>query len=436
MGDSGDGAREMKVAIAGLGTVGAGTIALIAENGGLLARRCGARLRVTAVSARDRSRDRGVDLSDVAWWDDPVAMARESDCDVVVELIGGADGVAKAVCEAAIGAGRHVVTANKAMLAMHGTDLAGAAERAGVALAYEAAVAAGIPIVKAIREGLAGNRIDKVHGILNGTCNFILTEMRERGASFADILDEAQDLGYAEADPSADVDGYDAAHKLAILSSLAFGTAVDYAGVHVEGIRRIAPLDLEFAGELGFKIKLLGIAERGEAGIHQRVHPAMVPVDAPIAAIEGVTNAVEAQGDFVGTSVLQGSGAGAGPTASAVVADVMDIAAGRTAPVFGVPAAELAPADSLPMERHEGAYYVRLRVIDRPGVIADVTAVMRDHSVSMESIIQRGRDPEEPVDVVLTTHETTEGAMQRVLRRIGELDAVCESPTVIRIERP
>ena len=432
----GEAEREMRLAIAGLGTVGAGTLALIERNATLIAARCGARPRVVAVSARERSRDRGVDLSAAEWWDDPVAMARESDCEAVVELIGGADGVAKAVCEAAIGAGRHVVTANKAMLAIHGSALAAKAEAAGVALAYEAAVAAGIPIVKALREGLAGNRIERVHGILNGTCNFILTEMRERGESFATILEEAQSLGYAEADPSTDVDGIDAAHKLAILASLAFGTAVDYAGLHVEGIRRIAPLDLEFAAELGFKIKLLGIAERSDGGIHQRVHPAMVPVDAPIAAIEGVTNAVEAEGDFVGTSVLQGSGAGAGPTASAVIADVMDIAAGRRAPVFGVPATDLAPAQSRPMTAHEGAYYVRLRVIDRPGVIADVTAVLRDRDVSMESIIQRGRDPEEPVDVVMTTHETTEAAMQQVLAQLGALDSVVEPATVIRIERP
>ncbi|MCR9220760.1 MAG: homoserine dehydrogenase [Alphaproteobacteria bacterium] len=429
------GQDRVKLAIAGLGTVGAGTIALIEAQGDLLADRAGRGVAVTAVSARDRSRDRGVDLSPFAWWDDPVAMAREADCDVVVELIGGSDGVAKAVCEAAIGAGRHVVTANKALIAHHGAALARAAEAGGVSLGFEAAVAGGIPIIKAIREGLAGNRIERVHGILNGTCNYILTEMRETGRPFAEVLEEAQKLGYAEADPSFDVDGVDAAHKLAILASLAFGTEVDFTSVHIEGIRRIAPLDIDFADELGFKIKLLGIAEKTAEGISQRVHPTMVPVDAPIAAVEGVTNAVETVGDFVGATVLQGAGAGAGPTASAVIADVLDVAAGRRAPVFGVPADRLSAPAPLPMARHEGAYYVRLRVIDRPGVIADVTAVLRDHKVSMESIIQRGRDPEEPVDVVMTTHDTSEAAMQHVLAGIDGLDAVVEPPTVIRIDR-
>lgn len=427
--------EAVKLAIAGLGTVGAGVIALIEAQGALLTDRAGRGVQVTAVSARDRARDRGVDLSSFEWWDDPVAMAREADCDVVVELIGGSDGVAKAVCEAALDAGRHVVSANKALIAHHGTALAERAERTGAAFGFEAAVAGGVPIVKALREGLAGNRISRVHGILNGTCNYILTEMRETGRPFEDVLADAQALGYAEADPSFDVDGVDAAHKLAILSSLAFGVAVDFAGVHVEGIRRIAPLDLEFARELGFKIKLLGIAEKTAEGVSQRVHPTMVPVDAPIAAIEGVTNAVETEGDFVGSVVLQGAGAGGGPTASAVIADVLDVAAGRRAPIFGVPADALATAQSLPMSVHEGAYYVRLRVIDRPGVIADVTAVLRDQAVSMESIIQRGRDPEEPVDVVMTTHDTTEAAMQQVLAGIDALDAVVEPPTVIRIDR-
>jgi homoserine dehydrogenase len=426
---------SLKLAIAGLGTVGAGTIALIEAQGDLLANRAGVAVEVVAVCARDRQRDRGIDLSAIEWWDDPVAMARESDCDVVIELIGGSDGVAKAVCEAALSAGRHVVTANKALIAHHGTALARMADATGVSLGYEAAVAGGIPIIKSIREGLAGNRFTRVQGILNGTCNYILTEMRETGRAFDDVLADAQSLGYAEADPSFDVDGIDAAHKLAILASLAFGSEVDFANVHVEGIRRIAPLDLEFAAELGFKIKLLGIAEQTADGIYQRVHPTMVRVDAPIAAVEGVTNAVETLGDFVGTTVLQGAGAGAGPTASAVMADVLDIAAGRQAPVFGVPADKLSPAKSQPMSHHVGSYYVRLRVIDRPGVIADVTAVLRDNEVSMESIIQRGRAPEEPVDVVLTTHETTESAMQQVLSAIDGLQAVVEPPTLIRIEQ-
>ena len=425
----------LRVAIAGLGTVGCGLIELLDTHGAEIARRCGRPITVTAVSARDRERNRPVDISSYDWYDDAMQMAAEADVDLVVELIGGSDGTAKGVCERALESGRHVVTANKALLAIHGTSLARTAETSGRALAYEAAVAGGIPIIKSLREGLLGNKVDRLHGILNGTCNFILSQMRETGASFAEVLDEAQQLGYAEADPTFDVDGIDAAHKLALLASLAFGTEVDFGNVHVEGIRRITPADLEFAGELGFKIKLLGIAERTEAGIVQRVHPTMVPVDSPIAAVEGVFNAVVCEGDFVGTSVLEGRGAGGGPTASAVVADIADIACGRMAPVFGVPASTLAAPNAVPMDRLVSEYYVRLRVIDQPGVIADVTAALRDEAVSLESIIQRGRNPDEPVDVVLTTHETEEAALMRALATIEALGAVKEAPNVIRIAR-
>lgn len=425
----------LKVAIAGLGTVGAGTVTLLRQHEDMITTRCGRPVKITAVSARDRTRDRGCDLSGYEWFDDAAVMAVEADADVVVELIGGSDGKAKQVCDAAIAAGRHVVTANKALLAHHGADLAEAAEKAGVALCFEAAVAGGIPTIKAIREGLCANRINSLHGILNGTCNYILTTMRETGRTFGDVLKDAQELGYAEADPSFDVDGIDAAHKLSLLASLAFGTRVDFNGVHVEGIRQIAPVDIQYAEELGFRIKLLGIAENTERGIHQRVHPAMVPARAPIAGVEGVFNAVVTEGDFVGTTVLEGRGAGAGPTASAVVADIMDIASGRFAPTFGIPVSAMRPANSLPMEEHVGAYYVRLLVVDRPGVIADVTAALRDEKVSMEAIIQRGRNPNEPVHVVLTTHETSEAAMRRVVNEIAKLDAVREPPLLIRIER-
>lgn len=302
----------LKIAVAGLGTVGAGTLKLLGEQAELLALRSGRALQVTAVSARNRNLDRGVDISGFQWFDDAVGMARSADADVVVELIGGSDGAAKAVCEAAFEAGRHVVTANKALLAHHGTDLAAKAEAAGVSLAYEAAVAGGIPVIRALREGLAGNRITRLHGILNGTCNYILTTMRETGRDFADVLAEAQKLGYAEVDPAFDIDGVDAAHKLALLSAVAFGARVDFAGVYTEGISQIAAMDIEYAEELGYRIKLLGISEMNHDGIHQRVHPAMVPIGAPIAAVEGVFNGVVTEGDFVGTTVLEGRGAGAG----------------------------------------------------------------------------------------------------------------------------
>ncbi|MEQ8829344.1 MAG: homoserine dehydrogenase [Alphaproteobacteria bacterium] len=428
-------AEALKIAVAGLGTVGAGFVSLLARQGDLIAMRCGRPVTVTAVSARDRTRNRDCDISGMAWYDNAVDMAREADCDLVVELIGGSEGIAKEACEAALDAGRHVVTANKALIAVHGAELARRAEAKGLALNYEAAVAGGIPIIKALREGLAGNRILSIQGILNGTCNYILSTMRDTGRAYADVLAEAQHLGYAEADPTFDVDGIDAAHKLAILAALAFGRDVDFDGVHIEGIGRIAAADIQYAEELGYRVKLLGMASDSEDGVMQRVHPVLVPADAPIAGVEGVFNAVVTEGDAVGTSVLEGRGAGAGPTASAVVGDVMDIAAGRMAPVFGVPVDRLKPASSLPIGHRHGAYYVRLRVFDRPGVIAGVTAALRDENVSMESIIQRGRDPNEPVDVVLTLHETDEARMTRALDRIGQLDAVIEPPHMIRIER-
>jgi len=426
----------LRVGIAGLGTVGGGVLKLVQQQADLLEQRCGRRVMIAAVSARDRAKDRGVDLAGVRWYADAVAMAEDAELDVVVELIGGADGVAKAVCEAAIAGGKQVVTANKALLAMHGAELARAAEAKGVVLAYEAAVAGGIPIVKALREGLAGNRVKRVYGILNGTCNYILTTMREGRREFGEVLAEAQKLGYAELDPATDVDGIDAAHKLAILAALAYGGEVDFAGVHIEGIRHVSALDIDYAGELGFRIKLIGHARLTEHGLEQRVTPCMVPLDSPIAHTEGVFNAVVVEGDFVGTTLFQGRGAGAGPTASAVVADIVDIARGRRPVTFSVPAAKLRKLPSAPMARHRGAYYIRLMVVDRPGVIADVTACLRDEQVSLEAMLQRGRAPGETVPVVLTTHDTEEAAMFRALARIEKLEAVIEPPRVIRIEQP
>ncbi len=425
----------LKIAVAGLGTVGAGVLKLIQTNGDLLAQRCGRPLVVTAVSARDRNRDRGVKLDTAKWFDDPVAMAAEADAEIIVELIGGSDGAAKSVCETAIARGRAVVTANKALLAIHGTALARAAEAKGVSLAYEASVAGGIPVIKALREGLAANRITRIYGILNGTCNYILTQMRKTGRAFEDVLGEAQKLGYAEADPSFDVDGIDAAHKLAVLAALAFGAEVNFKGVHIEGIRHIAPVDLDYAKELGFRIKLLGIARLTPHGLEQRVHPCLVPLETAIAHVDDVFNAVVAEGDFVGSTVFQGRGAGAGPTASAVVADLIDLARGCKTPTFGVPVASLAAPKAAPMERRVGAYYIRLMVVDRPGVIADVTAALRDEKVSLESMLQRGRSPDETVPVVLTTHDNTEeAAMNRALQRIAALGSVQAPPRAIRIE--
>ncbi len=424
----------LKIAVAGLGTVGAGILRLLDRQAELLAQRGGRRIIVAAVSARDRRRDRGIELSAVRWYEDAAAMAADPEIEVVVELIGGADGIARRVVETALDHGKHVVTANKALIAQHGTALAARAEEKRLALSFEASVAGGIPIIKALREGLAGNRLERVYGILNGTSNYILSTMRESGREFGEVLAEAQTLGYAESDPSFDIDGVDAAHKLAILASLGFGRPIDCAAVYAEGIRHVTRLDIDFAEELGYRIKLLGIARLTDGGLEQRVHPCMVPRTTPIAAVEGVDNAVVAEGDIVGRVVLQGRGAGAGPTASAVAADLVDIAAGRRAAPFGIPTADLRTIAEIPIERHQGAYYIRLMVVDRPGVIADVAAALRDEQVSMASMIQRGRAPGEAVPVVLTTHVTVEAAMRRALEKIAALDTVLEPPRMIRIE--
>jgi homoserine dehydrogenase len=427
-------AAPLRVGLAGLGTVGMGVMRVLRDNAAHVAARGGRPIVVSVVCARDRTRNRGMTLDTVRWVDDAKGLATDPEVDVAVELIGGSDGPAAALAFAALQAGRPLVTANKALLARHGVALARAAEASGASLAYEAAVAGGIPVIKALREGLAANRIRRIAGILNGTCNFILTSMRERGQDFADVLAEAQKLGYAEADPSFDVDGVDTAHKLAILAALAFGREVRFDDVYVEGIRAISAQDIAFARELGFRIKLLGIARRTEAGIDTRVHPCLIPEQSPLSRVDGVYNAVVAEGDFVGRVMLEGRGAGAGPTASAVVADLIDLARGRVAPPFGVPAALLAATPSVPMTDHVGAYYLRLMVVDRPGVIADVAGALRDSGVSLESMLQHGRAPGEAVPIVLVTHDTREAAMRLAIDRIERLDSVLERPSVIRIE--
>ncbi len=424
----------LHVGIAGLGTVGAGVVKLLRDNAELIAQRAGMPIEVVAVSARDRGADRGVSLAGLRWHEDALALASDADVDVVVELIGGAEGVARTLVERSVAAGKAVVTANKALLAIHGTALAQAAEDRGVVLGFEAAVAGGIPVIKALREGLAGNRISRVAGILNGTCNYILTVMRVEGRDFAEVLADAQALGYAEADPSFDIDGIDAAHKLAILAGLAFGRQVDFFAVHVEGIRRINALDISFAEELGYRIKLLGIAQETADGVEMRVHPAMVPKAALLASVDGVFNAVLAQGDFVGQVFLQGRGAGAGPTASAVVADLIDIARGTRIPVWGAAGTRLVAAAALPISQHQGAYFLRLMVVDQPGVLADVTAILRDCGVSLASMLQHGRKPGEAVPIVLVTHETNEAAIEAAIARVARLEAVLEPPALIRIE--
>ena len=416
--------EALRVGVAGLGTVGASLVRILARQDNALMQRCGRPVRVTAVSARDRAKDRDIDLSRYAWFDDPIDLARSSDVDCVVELVGGSDGPAKSVVETALAGGKHVVTANKALLAKHGLALAKAAERSGVALAFEASSAGGIPVVKTLREALPGNSISRLYGILNGTCNYILSRMELEGLTFEACLKDAQRLGYAEADPTFDVEGFDTAHKLAILTSLAFGTEIDAEAVYVEGISKITPLDLAMAKELGYRIKLLGVAERTKTGIEQRVHPTMVPRTSAIAQVMGVTNAVTIDADAVKELTLIGPGAGGDATASAVVADIADVASGKAQAPFGRPVDRLERAPRAPMQRHEGGYYIRLTVHDRPGVAAGVATRMAEADISLESILQKRsefaatKDPHgrsgAPVPLVLITYAATEAAIRSV----------------------
>lgn len=427
----------MKIAIAGLGTVGGEVLRQLLANASRYEKWAGGSIKVVAVSARDRRKDRGVDLrkSGIRWFSDPVTMARSADAQVVVELIGGADGIARRVVETAIACGRHVVTANKALLAHHGMELARLAEMRQVTIAFEAAVAGGIPVIEVLRQGLAVNRLNQVVGILNGTTNFILTEMWRTGRGFSEVLKEAQQRGYAEADPTLDVSGMDAAHKLAILSSLGFGVQIDLAGVHVEGIQHITAQDITFARELGFRVKLLAIARMTEYGLEQRVHPCMVPEGREIAKVDDVLNAVAIQGEPVGTIMLQGRGAGAGPTASAVLADITDLVTGRRLPAFVLPAHKLRAASRRAMGDHTGEYYLRFMVADEPGVLHQLTGALAAQGVSVAQVIQRGRTSSGAVPLMFITASAKEAAVQRALRMIAELPSVVEKPCLIRIER-
>ena len=434
---------SFRLGIAGLGTVGASVVRMVERRRAALAA-AGLDIRVAAVSSRDRSRDRGLDLTDVAWFDDPVALARSGDVDCVVELIGGAEGPAKAVVEAALGVGKPVVTANKALLARHGAALAALAEENGVALAFEAAVAGGIPVIKTLREGLPGNTISRIYGILNGTCNYILSRMEREGLTFEACLKDAQALGYAEADPTFDVEGFDTAHKLALLTSLAFGTAVDADGVSVEGISRVQPLDLRMADELGYRIKLLGVAQAAEAGIEQRVHPTMVPKSSAIAQVMGVTNAVTIDADAVGELTLIGPGAGGEATASAVLADIADVARGIVRATFGIPASAMSASERVEMQRHEGGYYIRLMARDIAGTAATIAKRLAEQKISIESIVQRhpdgavgpdGEQRKSPVPVILITYATSEDAVTRALEAVDDDGVISGKPQVIRIEK-
>jgi homoserine dehydrogenase len=431
--------NALRLGIAGLGTVGTGVLDIVKAHGTMLALRAGREITINAVSARSRAKDRGHNLNQFEWFDDPVTLAKSGGIDVFVEMIGGHTGPAKLAVEAALSSGKHVVTANKALLAHHGVALAKLAEAHGVTLNFEAAVAGGIPIIKTLREGLAGNTVGKIFGILNGTCNYILTKMGNEARSFADVLAEAQGLGYAEADPSFDVGGFDTAHKLAILTSLAFGTEVNVKDIAIEGIEAITLDDIRNASELGYKIKLLGVAVAHDGGIEQRVHPTLVRKGSPVSDTDGVFNAVVVKGDFVGDLMLEGRGAGAHPTASAVIADVVDIAHGNFRPTFGVPAAQLKSSKAAPLKAHEGGFYVALQLHDKPGAVAAIAKILADEKISIESIVQRGKPDKDAArdtaSFILVTHDTLEPSIRKAMSRIEKDGHVAGRPRVIRIER-
>nr|WP_319516918.1 homoserine dehydrogenase [uncultured Cohaesibacter sp.] len=437
----------LKLGLAGLGTVGISALKRLVSMENELAIKSSRTLRVEAISAKNKNKDRGIDLTGFDWFTDPVEMATSDKIDVFVELIGGDSGPAEDAVRAAIKAGKHVITANKALLAKHGNELAKLAEEHNVSINFEAAVAGGIPVVKAIREGLTSNNITRIYGILNGTCNYILTRMEDEGLSFEECLKDAQRLGYAEADPTFDVEGNDTAHKLAILASLAFGHEIEADSIFLEGITTITPADIAAAEELGYRIKLLGVAQKTDTGIEQRVHPTMVPQDSAIAQIDGVTNAVAIEGDAIGSITLSGPGAGGDATASAVIADIVDIARGLEVKPLGRPASVLEPYKRARMRAHEGGYYIRLKVTDQPGVFASIANRMAEQSISLESIVQRkakykvelksetNSKDKNHQDVVLITYETTELAIRTAIETIVSDGHVVASPQVIRIER-
>jgi homoserine dehydrogenase len=422
----------LRLGIAGLGTVGVGVVKIVQRHAALLEARTGRQVTISAVSARRRDKERGVRLGQYAWEDDPVALATRKDVDVFVELMGGEGGPAKAATEAAIAAGKHVVTANKAMLAVHGQELAEAAEAKGLSLRFEAAVAGGIPVIKALTEGLAGNEISRVMGVMNGTCNYILTRMQDAGLDYETVFAEADSLGYLEADPTLDVGGIDAGHKLAILTAIAFGTRVDFAGLHIEGIQRITTEDIEQAADMGYRIKLLGVAQKTGRGIDARMTPCLVPDISPLGQLKGGTNMVVLEGDSVEQIVLRGPGAGQGPTASAVMADVLDIARGNTLPVFGIPADQLAAPEPAAASA-PAAFYLRMSLIDKPGVLAKIATVLGDAGVSIDRMRQYGHtDPHAPVLIV--THKTARDALDRAIEAMAGTGVLASPSVAIRIE--
>ena len=425
-------AKPLRIGLAGLGTVGTGVVRMVQTHRDLLRSRVGRPIEIVAVSARSKGKDRGVDLSAYAWKGDPVAVARRDDVDLVVGVMGGEDGPAKACVETALANGKHVITANKAMLAHHGQALAELAENHDVALRFEAAVAGGIPCVKALTEGLAGNEITRVMGVMNGTCNYILTEMEKTGADYADVLSDAQQLGYAEADPSFDVGGIDAAHKLTLLAATAFGVQADFDGVATEGIDKVTLTDIHDAADMGFAIKLLGVARMNADGLEMRMQPCLVPLSSPVGQLDGVTNMVVIEGDFVGRTVYSGPGAGEGPTASAIMGDVVDIARGLIIPAFGAPAKDLVAADRS-VGGAPAPYYLRLALKDRPGALAEVARTVGNHGVSINRMRQYDHK-DDAAPVIIVTHACARSDLDAALAELSALDVTLDAPVALRIE--
>ncbi len=424
--------QPLRLGIAGLGTVGVGIVRIVQKHGALLATRAGRPIVITAVSARSKTKNRDVDLSDYAWVDDPVALAKRDDIDVFVEVMGGSEGPAKDATEAAIASGKDVVTANKALLALHGQALAEAAEAAGQVIRFEAAVAGGIPVVKSLTEGLAGNEISRVMGVMNGSCNYILTRMEDAGLSYEAVFDEANQLGYLEADPELDVGGIDAAHKLALLSSIAFGTQVDFDAVELEGIGAVTIEDIRQAADMGYKIKLLGVAQLTGRGLEQRMSPCLVPETSPLGQLQGGTNMVLLEGDAVSQIVLRGPGAGEGPTASAVMGDVMDVARGMRISTFGQPAKSLRKARAA-RAAVPAPYYLRMQLLDKPGALAKIAHALGEAGISIDRMRQYGHD-DTAAPVLIVTHKTTRTALDEALADFKSTGVVTGDPVAIRIE--
>jgi len=432
--------KPINVGLLGIGTVGSGTWTVLTRNAEEITRRAGHPIRITAVADRNTERARTIVGDAARVTADAFELVRDPDIDIIVELIGGY-GIARELVLAAIENGKHVVTANKALLAVHGKEIFAAAQAKGVTVAFEAAVAGGIPIIKALREGLSANRIQWVAGIINGTTNFILTEMRDKGLSFADVLKEAQALGYAEADPTFDIEGIDAAHKITIMSAIAFGIPVQFDKAYIEGITKLDAVDIKYAERLGYRIKLLGIARRREQGVELRVHPTLIPTRRLIANVEGAMNAVLVQGDAVGATLYYGKGAGAEPTASAVIADLVDVARMHSAPVenrvphLAFQADQLVDLPILPIEEVQSAYYLRMRVEDKTGVLADITRILADGKISIDAMLQREPgDGESQTDIILLTHTAIEGQVNKAIQSIESLKTIVGKVTRIRLE--